>query len=158
MAESTSSILKNTPDVATTGSNPNAQLLSLSKDPFRNKDQSSYSWLERSLDPESPTTKFNESILTTSVNTRSDGTGAELLFPTIRQDPESGELVKFENIQAAYEKAMAEDDYLSFINKEEATTFSKSLSDRIGQVRASHQEQQDYKARQPSPTPGKSLF
>jgi len=138
-------LLETTPD-APIEEEPNPNLLSLSQDPFRGREQTSYSWLERAFDPESPITEDGRSIYTMSAfDTES---GQELLFPTIRLDKDTGKLVQYdtsteEGKQEAYEKSIVEDDYLTFANQEEATAFSKNVSDRISNIRESHKKQQE---------------
>ena len=135
---------KETPD-APIEEEPDSTLLELSQDPFRGREQKSYPWLERAFDPESPTLN-NRSIYTRSAF--DEDSGQELLFPTIRLDKSTGQLFQYdtstpEGMQKAYEKAIAEDDYLTFASADEATTFSKHVSERISQIRASHKAQQE---------------
>ena len=112
-------------------------------------------WLERAFDPSTPTLKDVGVAHTTSANARFDGMGAELLFPTVRQNDE-GNLVQLSS-QEAYNKSIMEDDYLSFESSEAATAYSKMLSKEIGDRRAVHQQKEKEKAEelkaQASPTP-----
>ena len=118
--------------------------------PFRGKDPGSFTWLERALDPSTSTLTSeggdSESIRTMSANSRPDGMGAELLFPTIRYDSTTDKLVRL-SPEKAYEKAMLEDDFLSFDSPDRATEFSKYLSDDITNRRVAFKEQELKKAK-----------
>ena len=120
---------------------------------------SSFPWLDRALDPTTSTTEDNASIKTASFNTRPDGTGAEILVPTVREEVhEDGTKSLVELSESdAYDKALAEDDYLSFQNPEEATAYSKYLSDSIHQRRQDYQAQleQAKKDKEAKPTPAR---
>ena len=112
-------------------------------------------WLERAFDPTTPALKDVGVVHTTSANTRPDGMGGEMLFPTVRQNDE-GNLVELSS-QEAYNKSVMEDDYLSFESSEAATAYSKMLSSEIGDRRAAHQQKEKEKAEalkaEASPTP-----
>ena len=129
---------------------------------FRGKDRKKdFFWLDRALDPTYPTTENEESVRTISVNTRPDGMGAEMLFPTIRQDSK-GKLVQLSD-EEAYNKAMMEDDWLSFDSSEAATAFSKTLSQDISDRRAAHQQklkekEEQLKAEEDSASPTPALL
>ena len=85
-------------------------------------------WLERALDPSSPTTKNNESVRTTS----NEYKGKEILFPTIRM--ENGKLKKY-TPKKAMQIALIKGDFLTFDSIEEADAYSKQLSEQIGKNR-----------------------
>ena len=95
-------------------------------------------WLEKALDPTTPALENAGVAHTSSVNTRPDGMGAEMLFPTVRQNSE-GKLVQLSD-EEAYNKAVMEDDWLSFDSPQAATAYSKMLSEQIGDRRAAHQQ------------------
>jgi len=99
---------------------------------------SSFPWLKKSLDPTSPTTENNESVRTASRSvTSSDGSTSEILYPTIRQEEDhhgNTNLVQLED-EDAYNRAVAENDFLSFKNPEQATQYSTYLSDTIDKNR-----------------------
>lgn len=81
-------------------------------------------WLRRALDPSTPTTEARETIKTMS----NDGK----LFPTIRMI--NGKLKKLSD-REAYDMAMDKGDFIQFDSDEQATQFSKMLSDMIGKDR-----------------------
>lgn len=81
-------------------------------------------WLQRALDPSTPTTQARETIKTMS----NDGK----LFPTIRMI--NGKLKKLSK-REAYDMALDKGDFIQFDSDEQATEFSKMLSDMIGKER-----------------------
>lgn len=83
-------------------------------------------WLERALDPNTPTTEANESVRTTSIDGR--------LFPTIRMI--NGRLKRFDSVEQAYDYAVTAGDFIQFDSDEKATEFSKMLSKMIGKRRS----------------------
>ena len=101
-----------------------------------------FPWLKRAYDPSSPTTDNNESVRTESRSvTNADGSTSEVLFPTIRQEEDHHgniNLVQLES-EDAFNRAMTEDDYLSFESPEEATQYSTYLSDTIDKNRKASQ-------------------
>ena len=82
------------------------------------------SWLQRALDPTTPTTENEESIRTTSVDGK--------LFPTIRMI--EGKLVKL-SLEEAYKMAIEKGDFIQFKSDEEADAFSQRLSNIISSKR-----------------------
>ena len=118
-------------------------------------------WLERALDPTTPALENAGVAHTSSVNTRPDGMGAEMLFPTVRQNTE-GNLVQLSD-EEAYNKAVMEDDWLSFDSPQAATAYSKMLSEQIGDRRAAHQQklkeqEEQLKAEEDSASPTPALL
>ena len=127
--------------------------------PMRGHDE--FAWLKRALDPSSLRTKDNESIRTESRSvTNADGSTSEVLFPTLRQEiGEDGKphLVRLES-EDAFNRAMTEDDYLSFGSPEEATQYSTHLSDTIDRNRKDYNfrqqlQQEELNKQQAVPTP-----
>ena len=66
-----------------------------------------HSWQKRALDPDSPTTKDNETVRTTSSEYR----GKEILYPTIRMI--DGKLKKLSD-EEAKQYALVNKDYKEF--------------------------------------------
>jgi len=95
-----------------------------------NIDFSKYSkiaWVQRALDPSTPTTEAKESIRTASGEYK----GKEILFPTIRMI--NGVLVNLpKNNINPMDYAIEKNDFITFNSPEEATAFSKQLSGYIG--------------------------
>lgn len=109
-------------------------------------------WMHRALDPDSPSTKWNESVRTAST----DWEGRELLFPMVRLNPdgtwkrfipppftsgESGysteeewETARKRGVGEALQESLKLDDYLEFDSPEEATEWSIQFSNRLGQM------------------------
>lgn len=90
-------------------------------------------WILRALAEDSPTTEMNESIRSGSGHFG----GKEILFPTIRF--KNGRLEKLDNeifgpsgFTEAMEEALRQGDFLTFDTPENATAFSKSLSNELG--------------------------
>lgn len=81
-------------------------------------------WLRRALDPSTPTTEARETIKTMS----NDGK----LFPTIRMI--NGKLTRLSDRQA-YDMAIEKGDFIQFDSDEQATEFSKKLSDMVADAR-----------------------
>ena len=82
-------------------------------------------WLVRALDPSTPMTESLETVQTASIDGR--------LFPTIRLV--NGELVRYSNIEEAYKTSLDNKDFIQFKNDDEATSFSKLLSQMIANKR-----------------------
>ena len=88
----------------------------------------SMSWFTRAIDKSTPTTEANETVRTGSFDLE-DGT--IVLVPTIRMI--DGKLVKVEN---PVQDAIDNGDFLTgFKSHEEATKFSKMISNLIGMKR-----------------------
>ena len=87
-------------------------------------------WEKRALDPRTPTTDDNETVRTGS--SKHPKTGKEILYPTIRLI--DGKLKKLSKKEAR-SHALIKEDFLQFDTPEEATKYSKNLSDRINKVR-----------------------
>lgn len=85
-------------------------------------------WIKRALDPKNPSTKDRESVRTMSVEID----GKEILFPSIRMI--GGKLTPLTK-EAAIKLALSKKDYITFDSPEEATAFSKRLSNKLGEVR-----------------------
>ena len=84
------------------------------------------SWMKRALNPNTPTTKNNE-----TVRTRSDHyNGKEILYPSIRMGRD-GKLRRSGKAEAIRRR-----DYLTFDNPDDATKFSKKLSRLIDKSRS----------------------
>ena len=83
-----------------------------------------YSWQKRALDPDSPTTKDNETVRTTSSEYR----GKEILYPTIRMI--NGKLKKLSD-EEAKQYALVNKDYKEFVSPNQAEAWSKSFSNLI---------------------------
>ena len=93
-------------------------------------------WLNRALNPKTPTTDARESVRTRSVELD----GREVLFPTVRMV--GGKLKKYEGqegLKEAFNIAMKKKDFISFNTPEEATVFSKGLSKYISKLRKGQQ-------------------
>ena len=86
------------------------------------------SWIERALNPDTPTTVAKETVKTASATYN----GKEILFPTIRLV--DGELKKF-SIEDAFKIAVQKNDFISFNTPVEATAYSKGLSGMINMAR-----------------------
>ena len=84
-------------------------------------------WLSRALDPSTPMTESLETVRTASIDGR--------LFPTIRLV--EGELVRYPTIEDAYQASLDKKDFIQFKNDDEATSFSKLLSQMIANKRQS---------------------
>ena len=82
-------------------------------------------WLTRALDPSTPMTESLETVRTASIDGK--------LFPTIRLV--NGELVRYSNIEEAYRTSLDNNDFIQFKNDDEATSFSKLLSQMIANKR-----------------------
>ena len=85
-------------------------------------------WINRALDPETPTTEANETVKTRS----SEVNGQEILYPTIRMI--NGHLKKLGD-REALEMALEKKDYIEFNSPNEAKNFSIFLSNTINQRR-----------------------
>ena len=83
-----------------------------------------HSWQKRALDPDSPTTKDNETVRTTSSEYR----GKEILYPTIRMI--DGKLKKLSD-EEAKQYALVNRDYKEFVSPNQAEAWSKSFSNLI---------------------------
>ena len=83
-----------------------------------------YKWMQRALDPNSPMTKDNESVRTTSSEYR----GKEILYPTIRMI--DGKLKKLSD-EEAKQYALVNRDYKEFVSPNQAEAWSKSFSNLI---------------------------
>lgn len=90
-------------------------------------------WLQRALDPSTPTTEDNETIR--SVHEKVDGNW--VIYPSIRMI--DGKLKKFEReeMNKAYNMAMDKKDYIVVParNSEEARAYSRAISDEISKRR-----------------------
>tara|TARA_R100001460_G_scaffold62643_1_gene102835 strand:+ start:1130 stop:1486 length:357 start_codon:yes stop_codon:yes gene_type:complete len=89
-------------------------------------------WIKRALDVNTPTTEANETVRTASI----EQNGLIYLFPTVRMT-ENG-LIKFdgaEGINKAFEISLQNKDFITFDTEEEATDFSKYLSNLINTKR-----------------------
>ena len=85
-------------------------------------------WLERAMDPSTPTTKNNETVRT--VDYEQDG--VMYVAPTLRMI--DGKLVRLEDEQAVQE-AIRRGDGMRVPEGMNPTEFSKLLSERIGTAR-----------------------
>ena len=85
-------------------------------------------WINRALNPETPTTEAKETVKTRS----SEVNGQEILYPTIRMI--NGHLKKLGD-QEALEIALEKKDFIKFNSPNEANNFSKYLSDLINRRR-----------------------
>ena len=83
-----------------------------------------HNWQKRALDPDSPTTKDNETVRTTSSEYR----GKEILYPTIRMI--NGKLKKLSDKEAK-QYALVKNDYIEFVSPNQAEAWSKSFSNLI---------------------------
>tara|TARA_R100000541_G_scaffold377_1_gene3226 strand:+ start:1103 stop:1462 length:360 start_codon:yes stop_codon:yes gene_type:complete len=98
-------------------------LLQNKNPPLPNRD-----WITRALDINTPTTEANETVRTASV----EKDGLIYLFPTVRMT-ENG-LIKFDGkngINEAFKISLQNKDFITFDTEEEATDFSKYLSNLI---------------------------
>ena len=95
-----------------------------------NQDQQP-AWMSRALDPSTPMTEQGETIRSAS----SEIDGGEALYPTIRQNPDTGELNR-SSMGEAYDMAVMLKDYIQTQSPEMATYLSKMLSGEIGQRRS----------------------
>ena len=83
-------------------------------------------WARRALDPNTPMTEARETVRTFSYDGR--------LFPLIRMV--NGKLVDMQdNPGKAYQISIDKGDYIQFDSEEEATAFSKKLSNMIDRKR-----------------------
>jgi len=89
------------------------------------------SWERRALNPNTPTTKDNETVRTSS--SKHPKTGKEILFPMIRYL--DGKLVKYGSEKEAKAEAIRRKDFIEFDSPDDATKYSKNLSNRIDIVR-----------------------
>jgi len=87
-----------------------------------------YEWQRRALDRNTPTTKDNETVRTTS----SEYNGKEILYPTIRFI--DGRLKKL-NDKEAKQYALVNKDYLEFVSANQAEAWSKAFSNLINDSR-----------------------
>ncbi len=87
-------------------------------------------WVARALDPTTITTQDNETIR--SATSQHSDTGKWIVYPTIRSV--DGKLVKLDDVTA---KRRTEElgDFVEFDSEQEATEFSKNLSNEIGNRR-----------------------
>tara|TARA_R100000329_G_scaffold92557_1_gene77234 strand:+ start:147 stop:455 length:309 start_codon:yes stop_codon:yes gene_type:complete len=81
-------------------------------------------WLTRAMNPSTPTTEARETIRTMSMDGK--------LFPTIRMI--NGKLTRLSDRQA-YDMAIEKGDFIQFDSDEQATEFSKKLSDMVADAR-----------------------
>ena len=81
-------------------------------------------WMERALDPNTPTTKDNETVRTASSKYK----GKEILYPTIRLV--DGKLKKLSDKEAK-QYALVHKDYIEFVSPNQAEAWSKSFSNLI---------------------------
>tara|TARA_Y100000593_G_scaffold87058_1_gene166876 strand:- start:56 stop:346 length:291 start_codon:yes stop_codon:yes gene_type:complete len=89
------------------------------------------SWERRALNPNTPTTKDNETIKSRS--SQHPKTGKEILYPMIRYL--DGKLVKYKTEEEAKAESIRRNDFIEFDTPEEATKYSRNLSERIGIAR-----------------------
>jgi hypothetical protein len=89
---------------------------------------SNLSWIKRALNPKTPMTEARESILAASSEYR----GKEILYPTVRMI--GGSLKKLSD-QQAFRMAIKNQDFIEFDTPEQATRFSKGLSNYIAKLR-----------------------
>ena len=94
-----------------------------------------HSWQKRALDPDSPTTKDNETVRTTSSEYR----GKEILYPTIRMI--DGKLKKLSDKEAK-QYALVKNDYIEFVSPNQAEAWSKSFSNLINDTREDMNQRQ----------------
>ena len=85
-------------------------------------------WINRALDPTTPTTEARETVKTRS----SEVNGKEILYPTIRMI--DGHLKKLGD-RDALEIALEKKDYIEFNSPSDAKKFSIFLSNTINQRR-----------------------
>ncbi len=85
-------------------------------------------WMARALDPSTPTLN-NQTVRTASTEYQ----GKEILYPTIRMGAD-GKLKKLSEADA-YWSALKNRDYFTFNTPDEATAFSKRLSNLIRRSR-----------------------
>jgi hypothetical protein len=97
-------------------------------------------WMQRALDPETPTTEAYETVRTMTAPLDPDKRlGQWILFPSIRLI--DNRLMGADSEAEAREWSMDKGDYLIFKNKDSAEFFSHRLSDLIGQTRNKHVKQ-----------------
>mgnify|MGYP005720308393 FL=1 len=95
---------------------------------FNFESYNNLSWMKRALNPNTPMTENRESIRSTSREYK----GKEILYPTVRMI--GGNLKKLSD-QQAFRMAIQNQDFIEFDTPEQATRFSKELSNYISRLR-----------------------
>ena len=112
------------------------------------------SWLKRALNPSTP--MLNNQSIRTAVEWHSDGK-RKILFPTIRQQTGLGRnLIKY-NRNEARDLAIAKGDFIEVSTFEEGNKLSKSISNKIYQVRK-NAKRKDYRKSTVQKSMGGSLL